>query len=483
MGAHVSANGIDKAPMQMKSNYSHAGALRNAIQATLLGHAVTKEAKGLLADVFARVAQDQLKHEPTKSNAAKMRAAVDAFLADLLVAQSGDRPREWVYRALNQRGFTGLPVGYRVFLKVLASLKRLNLVEQVGGVAHFVSGFEDGDQVTGVVTRRYAARFCARPELIQLSSVHGVNPPNAAEHFAFEHRLPKHPLQKRSASKRSPFGKKLRGAVMQFDHTKLSERLEAELHELNEFLAQHHIEGGVHEGYIRIFQNGNTSQFNWNLGGRLYSTPQATNYQQLNKARRLKMTINEEAVAEIDIRASYLTIFHALHGKQLDLTDDPYNLPGLGKAGRDVVKMWMVATFGNVKPLSRWPRELVADYEDEHGRKFDAKRFPVRMVGEKAIAKHPLMEEWGRPLDGRILSWADLMYLESAAMISAMLDLKRRFEIPSLAVHDSLIVPRSKVNTATAVLWGCFVEVVKAKPELVTNPRSTSPSQPKKTHK
>jgi hypothetical protein len=156
----------------MNFNYSQARALRNATQATLLGHAVTKEAKGLLADVCERVVKDQRKHEPTKPNAAKMRGAVDAFLADLLVAQSGDRPREWVYRAMNQRGFTGMPVGYRVFQKVVASLKRLKLVEQVGGVAHFVSGFEE--QAAGLVARRYAARFRARPGLLQLSSVHGV---------------------------------------------------------------------------------------------------------------------------------------------------------------------------------------------------------------------------------------------------------------------------------------------------------------------
>jgi hypothetical protein len=32
---------------------------------------------------------------------------------------------------------------------------------------------------------------------------------------------------------------------------------------------------------------------------------------------RLNMTINDEPVAEIDVRASYLTIFLALHGIQL----------------------------------------------------------------------------------------------------------------------------------------------------------------------
>jgi uncharacterized protein YecT (DUF1311 family) len=238
----------------MNSNDSRAHALRNATQATLLGHAATKEAKSLLAYVYGRVVEDLHKHEATRPNARKLRSAVDAFLADLLVAQSGDRPREWVYRAMNPRGFTGVPVGYRVFLKVVESLKRLKLIEQVGGVNQYVQGF-DGDSgnpsaesAKGLVARRYAARFRA-VGLLDISIAHGVLPSEAAEHYAFEHRLPKHPLQKRTASKRSPFGRKLRGKVMPCDRTQLSDRLEAEVRELNEFLADQQIEGGIHEGY------------------------------------------------------------------------------------------------------------------------------------------------------------------------------------------------------------------------------------------
>jgi hypothetical protein len=115
-------------------------------------------------------------------------------------------------------------VGYRVFLKVVESLKRLKLIEQVGGVNKYVQGF-DGDisnpsaeGAKGLVARRYAARFRA-VGLLDISVAHGVLPSEAAEHFAFEHRLPKHPLQKRTASQRSPYGKKLRGKLMPFDAT------------------------------------------------------------------------------------------------------------------------------------------------------------------------------------------------------------------------------------------------------------------------
>jgi hypothetical protein len=72
---------------------------------------------------------------------------------------------------------------------------------------------------------------------------------------------------------------------------------------------------------------------------------------------RLNMTINDEPVAEIDVRASYLTIFLALHGIQLP-EGDPYELPGLGPGHRNAVKQWMVATFGSSKPIVRWPQRM-----------------------------------------------------------------------------------------------------------------------------
>jgi hypothetical protein len=116
---------------------------------------------------------------------------------------------------------------------------------------------------------------------------------------------------------------------------------------------------------IRIFQNGDEAGFKWNYGGRLYSQPPATNYQQLSKRARLKMTFNGEAVAEIDIRASYLTLFYGWYGEQLDFNSDPYRLPGFGAAGRDAVKLWMVATFGSPKPISKWPTALLKEYEED----------------------------------------------------------------------------------------------------------------------
>ena len=175
------------------------------------------------------------------------------------------------------------------------ALRTLGLIEHQPGTAHW-SGFgeelvPDPDHKAPVgdfVANRWAARFCATPELLDISKRCGVLPSEADQHF--DYGLPKDPLQKRKASTRNAYGNKVRGAMMKFAHTEASLALEADVKELNEFLDRQAIEGGIHRGYMRIFNNGDDASFDWNLGGRLYSQPPGTNYQQLNGTQRRKMT-------------------------------------------------------------------------------------------------------------------------------------------------------------------------------------------------
>ena len=108
------------------------------------------------------------------------------------------------------------------------------------------------------------------------------------------------------------------------------------------------------------------------------------------------------------IRASFLTIFHAWHGVQLDLNKDPYEVRELGKGGRNVAKLWANAAFGAGKPLGRWPSDLVKDYNKDHPKApFNSKRYTVSRVRESLVAKYPLLAGWGEPISGRARTWAD----------------------------------------------------------------------------
>jgi hypothetical protein len=87
-----------------------------------------------------------------------------------------------------------------------------------------------------------------------------------------------------------------------------------------------------------------------------------------------------------------------------------------------------VATFGNDGHLERWPTELAADYREKHGKPV-GKRCPLKRIREIALKRYPLLEKWGTDEFG----WADMMFIESEAMLGAMLKLVED-GIPSLSV-------------------------------------------------
>jgi hypothetical protein len=81
--------------------------------------------------------------------------------------------------------------------------------------------------------------------------------------------------------------------------------------------------------------------------------------------KRLEMTINGEAVAEIDIKASHLTIYHAKRGAPLSRNSDPYERVGVD---RTIAKLWTVVSLGNGKQAVRWPPETAKDYKKDTGK-------------------------------------------------------------------------------------------------------------------
>jgi len=449
---------------------SQAQALRDAAYASLQGSASTAEARALVDAVCARVAAYEIEHGVRTNGRgaaqlAKLKKATGAFLADLLVVHSGKLPGEWVYRSLHAKSFTGEPISYRIFSALWQALEGLGLIEHKGRVEHWT-----GVGASNMVAQRWASRFRATPALLALSTKHGVPPAKSADHFTME--LPREPLQKRATSSRNAYGQKVHGKLMKFERTSQTEKLEADVRELNEFLSKQEIDGGIHQGYVRIFQNGDDPAFNWNMGGRVYSQPGDRNYQELSRELRLKMQINGEAVSEIDIRASYLTIFLAWHDVQLDPAKDPYAIPGIDS--RDVVKTWMTATFGKAgKPFTRWSAEMQAYFQEKYGAPLDRQRYPVSRVKDAVLKHYPALAQLEQPLHGRVRTWADLMYVESVVIVFTMLDLMRKHGVPSLAVHDSLIIPRSKIELATEALKARFRWVTKMEPLISITPEPT----------
>jgi hypothetical protein len=440
--------------------------LQAATYASLRAHATSEAAQAFVSTLAGMLDNHALatgaRKNKRKSTAEKLDYAVGAFLADLLRAY-GDgepEPNPWVYRSMHAKSFNGAAVSYRTFGRLVEGLTQLGFIQRV-----------DGHKVDSENRSKFAARFRATPPLLAFCSDHAVDPVNVHDHFEFEYDLPTEVVEKR-ATKRDEYWLKTKpvGTPMEFERDHIVTLIEGQVKELNEFFAQQKLRGGSHHGYVRVYNNGDNPRFHWNMGGRLYSQHFTESYQVTGSDKRLKMTINDEPVAEIDIRASYLTIFLSLHGIQLP-EGDPYDLPGLGPEHRNAVKQWFVATFGNSKPIVKWPKLM-------RERTPELAQYKPSTITKAALAKYPALASWGKPLKTVTYGWADLMWFEGNVMLFTMLELKREHRVPSLSVHDSLIVPASSAETARAVLSQKFQDQRRVTPLLKINTLASTFPEP-----
>jgi len=361
-----------------------------------------------------------------------------ATAADLLKAAQYDC-RRWSWRLQSTESFTDAPVSYIDFKAVLTAAEAGHLIEKYPGHYRRFDFGEGKIAGSGVATR-----LRAKPKLITFAAQYGLTPQNVAEHFERQRpKLPSKPLVLRASStRRGPT--KLKGRSLRFERTALTDRIEKDVKDLNELLANHEIEGGVHRAYRRIFNQGDRERYRWNKGGRLYSIGEDS-YQTLKQAQRLEMMLDGEPVVEIDIRASYLTLLHGLKKVPLDAAErDPYEVKGVP---RSVVKAWVTMTFGHTDFHTKWRSRTVEDLRDSE-EQLDLKEYPVKQIVPRILEALPILKDW----PCQRVSGFDLMYLESEAVIGTMLELMHEHGIPSLSVHDSLIVPIRRMDDANSIL-------------------------------
>jgi hypothetical protein len=435
-----------------------AHSLRVAPMATLNAKVRSENAKRLTAYLANELtsweaAASRRKHK-RQGRLEKLRAAVGSFVADLLGARNHTEANGWTWRSLSKSGFTGQTVSFRNFDAVVSAWVSCGLVERIAGFKEPVV-FDPGDQLR---VRGKASRFRATPKLIGICAEYGITPLNASEHFAY--RPPEHPLRLNASSRTVALWKEP-GKPMRFARTEETARLEEPIKELNAFIAQHVISGAMHRWFHRTFNMGDEQDFAWNKGGRLYSDGKGS-YQNIPRPERLKITIDGESVCEIDIRASYLTILHALHHVPFEVSTkvDPYQISGIP---RNVVKAWCTVRFGTKGARTRWPADAIEKYtEDNAGA--DLRKFKIRDVEREFCRKFPLMGRWGDLKE----TWADLMWLESEAVVSTVI-LLMHSGVPSLPVHDSLIVPASAEAMASDILSNNYNHVCGVIPALVAH--------------
>ncbi len=357
--------------------------------------------------------------------------------------------------------------------------------------------------------QRYQTRIWAREKLSDLFEEHGITPDNAQEHFprAENAKQPKPPKRtvtgrkvdtvafpielKQITSRPEEGGPKPRGKNLDFDQNDPKVKaLAADVERLNTFWRGHALEtqeGPEHPVFVRVFHRPSMArpeQSGWDKHGRLYS-----DYMRLgNKnGERSRWTIDGEAVAEIDIRASYLTIFQA-KDLPLDPETDPYHVSdidtGLGPGPaqflpREVVKAYIATTFGQGRAPGRWGEKAVKDWQKAAEGDTDAKlgwldavataadplagieaAYPLDHVAQAVHTVYPALAKLNEPE-----AWSQLMFTESQVILKTVLGLIVQ-NIPVLPIHDALVVPASKVATARSLLQDNFGLIVGVWPAL-----------------
>lgn len=367
-----------------------------------------------------------------------MRRAVGTLIHGLLYRASSTKGY-WLYRSFASTSFSRGYVGYKPFIKTFNAFAALGYIEVKRG---FFDRSEDGTG-TGEATRfRPTAKF------IELAEKYTVTPSNYGQHFepvTREGNIVTDVVRVR-ASKKDDWRDPQRGNLMPVDtlRSDVASMIDR-MTRINTYFSKQSFDGCTVGGFYRLYNQGDAQNFDYNKGGRLYAVG---NFQRIERKERTGILINGEPVVEVDVSGSHLTLLHAMLGVPLHPAFDPYDMPGVPRA---VVKKFIVASIGNGKFQRRWSPTIAAEYEKDHGEKLHLAH-PLKATQE-AILKH-LPALAGLPESG--ITWADLQYRESLGLIATVEALAYEHDVPALPLHDSVIVPASKENTAKEVMKEAF---------------------------
>ena len=331
----------------------------------------------------------------------------------------------WLYLPMNSNQFIGGPIGYKTFAKIVGIMEKLQLIDVIKG-SNIQNPFPNGNAYAPGL----ATRLKPSGKLIKLAGEFGIYGSNIASHFKKRPSLSE--VRLKSSSQRFNQHRQS-GRNMRFTPDDAVLAIIQRLHKINRFLVEQEYSGMRFYGLRRIFNEGDRADFKWNLGGRLYAVDSDGNYQMLKKTERAKITMNGEPTVELDVNASYLRILHGLRGIYLRPCDDIYDVKGLD---RRVTKAWIASTLGHTGFHRRWPSRAISEL-DKQGVKLGPQSSYPR-VQEIVLEHFSVLRDWP---DGNI-RWSRLMFEESEAMLEVMEQLQTE-GIPSLPVHDSLIVPKS----------------------------------------
>lgn len=413
--------------------------------------------EGIMEDVILPAWPHYKQQRP--ASVAKHRVALGALLGGLLRLEADDRAAG---HGMAPRDFPEAQLGFgrSIFLQQRDALVAAGLLAFVPGWQrlHNFTNNETGDPVTrsGGGMR---ARFRLTASGLKRVELAGVALSAWAEHWS-PRRAPVGPTASPGALIELRGAKPIRGGKgpklsVDFNDPRVSAWL-ADLQAHNEFVGACGIEGIAFVGLRRLFTGGDAPGFDWQRHGRFYSLQAGEAYEQLGGSERLqRITIGGERVSEADLRASQLVLLYALMQEAFSAAADPYTI---GDLDRELVKAWVAQALGRGDVEARRWSEPAKEYFAVAQPAADlTKTHSISTYRERILARHPVLRRLGEPGVPTVL---ELQFHESEILRAAMASLRLQ-GIPSLPVHDSLLVPSSGLQDASSAVAAAFLTYVE----------------------
>ncbi|OAJ69284.1 hypothetical protein [Gluconobacter cerinus] len=344
-----------------------------------------------------------------------------------------ESPSTWFWKAARK-----LPVKHNAFWSKIDAMRTLGLLDHVQGLKFKnVWGNHQG----------HAARLRPSKTLIAMAQRYGCTPATAGEDWKLITPAPVEPLAPKELLAFTAIPTKVRGKISEDSRRPMNvppgcEDLQAFMRALTGRLAEIEFTGCAPPVLQARFIG--TREF----GGRIYAHG-VDNYQNgIGKTERSHITMNGEAVAELDLSASYLSIALALLGSPAP-AGDPYALPGLEETYRDAIKHWFVLFWQTGKAPQKWPKKTPSVVRES---------IKPQEIKGPAFARYPalkdvesiLPETLQASIPKPMRNWAVGQYLtgvEASIMRQAMSGILESGGIV-LPMHDGVIIPCSQVAIA-----------------------------------
>ena len=177
----------------------------------------SSEAKSLVDNIINIILKSERRTRArTSDHVIAFKSAVGLIVGDLIIGLQTSEAG-WSYLSLSTAAFSGRPVGYKTFKRIVHAMEIAGLIQISLGRNSQAIDFGGGQKP--VYFSSLASRFKPTALMVSIAKEAGVNDQAAAEHFP--QQLPEEVIEVRTKSENIR-GRKVKGKKLKFAHTCLA---------------------------------------------------------------------------------------------------------------------------------------------------------------------------------------------------------------------------------------------------------------------